>query len=230
MAGTPRAKRGRQVVDVPHGAIGFDTDTRWTGAQYAEARSLGFRFAFRYLGDLSSEEVDEALGADMMISAIQHAHPPGWECSVQLGADDGARAVRDARSALLPPGLPLWADLEEVATGTGPSLVAGYSQAWCAHVVGAGFPAGVYWGAGMPGDSQQLYQLPFTSYFKSFSNVVTPWRRGYQLYQLFHFPRGECIVADVYPDASSLTRNLAIDVIAACSDYVGSRARMLKAA
>jgi hypothetical protein len=218
----------RVLVDVPHGAIGFDTDTTLSAAQYRECYALGFRFAIRYLGDLTSDEVDAALASNMLLGVVQHAHLPGWTVTPLLGQADGRRAVVDANAAGLPP-MPIFIDLEEPAPETTINDLHEYSYECCKIVRGAGHEAGVYWGAGLPGDAQGVYHLAFTRYWKSFSNVITPWRRGYQLLQLFHFPKGECLVRDVFPEASPLVANVAIDVDVALSDYQGSRPRMLAA-
>jgi hypothetical protein len=216
----------RVVVDVRPGALGFDTDARLTRAQYAEMRSLGFEFAERYLGDLTTEEVDDCLGAGLLLQPLQHAHLAGWLPSEGFGLADGERAVRDAQRAEIPP-MPLFADLEEPLAGTTTVEVFAHCRGLCPPMVQAGYEAGVYWGAGMPGDGRFLYSLPFTRYWKSFSDVVTPWRRGWQLVQLYSFPLGQVLVREVFPQASDLVGGRLIDLDVAQSDYLGSRPRML---
>ncbi len=220
----------RALVDCPYG-LGFDTDTRLAFEQYRELRALGLRFAGRYLGDLTSEEVDDANGADLGIIPIQHAHVAGWQVGegAHTGAADGRAAVADANHAALPP-MPLWCDLEEVHPSTTIEQVHQYAAEWCAQVKASGFEGRVYWGAGMPGDPHDVYMLQFDGYWKSFSNVAAPWRRGWQMVQLYCYPRGECLVRDVFPLASSLVANVAIDLDAACADYLGGRPRMVVAA
>jgi Domain of unknown function (DUF1906) len=219
----------RTVVDCPFAAIGFDCDTRLTAAQYLEMRALGFRFAIRYLGDLASAEVDDALNAGLLVGAVQHAHAADWVVGSlgHTGAEDGARAARDALYAELPTSLPLYCDLEEPSPTTSVASVHAYSAGWCAAVVAAGFEARVYWGAGMPGSPVELYQLAFTGYWRSFSNVITPWGRGYQMMQLFQYPRGELLVRDAFPSCSPLVAGVAIDVDVAGSDYKGGRPRFV---
>jgi hypothetical protein len=48
-------------------------------------------------------------------------------------------------------------------------------------------------------------------------------RRGYQMRQLFHYPTGECRVADVFAGAPLEVANTLIDVDVAYSDYKGGR-------
>jgi hypothetical protein len=219
----------RIVVDVPHGSLGFDCDQRLSLEQYQGMRALGFRFVMRYLGDLTSDEVDDALGADMMIGAIQHAHLSGWTVDAHPGAEDGRRAVRDANMAALPL-MPLWADLEEPSPSTTTAQIAQWSAEWCAAVVHPGHEAEVYWGAGMPGDAKQVYQLAFTGYWSSFSNVVVPWRCGFKMRQLYHFPKGECLVRDVFPQgAPAIVADVPIDVNVAFNDYLGRKVRLCAA-
>lgn len=218
----------RVLVDVRPGAVGFDTDTRLSREQYAEMRTLGFAFAERYLGDLTSEEVDDCLASGLLLQPLQHAHTAGWTPSDVHGQADGHRALRDASVAGLPP-MPLFFDFEEPIVGASTLEVEAHSLALCRIVQGARYEAGVYWGARMPGDSHFLYRLPFTRYWKSFSDVVTPWLRGWQLVQLYCYPLGQTFVRDLFPDASPLVAHLAIDLDVAQSDYRGSRPKMLAA-
>ena len=220
---------GRVTVTIPHAALGFDSDQRWTRAQYAAMRLLGFRFAIRYLGDLTSDEVDDAHAADIGIVPVAHAHLPGWMPSAQLGADDGRRVVHDLTIAGLPP-CEVWADLEGVALTATRELVQAYSVAWCAPVHATSNDASVYVGAQVPADPHSLYALPFTGYWQSESDVPTPWRRGYKLIQLFAAPKGECLVRDVYPDAPPIVAHMAIDADVTRSDYLGGRCRMVVSA
>jgi len=219
-----RAVSRRLAVPCPAGALGFDTDERPTAAQYQLLRALGFRFACRYLGDLTSAEVDDALDAGVGIIPVQHAHLPGWSPDTLKGADDGARAVHHAAVAGLP-ACTLWADIEGCA-GSAADL-AGYVRAWCASPVKAGFEAGGYIGSGTPGDSETLWRLDFTGYWKSQSDVPTPARRGWRLIQLFAPPYGSCTVGDVFPGCSPAVRELTIDVDVAQSDYLGALPKMI---
>lgn len=221
----------RAIVDCPFGSVGFDCDVRLSLEQYRELRTFGLRFAIRYLGDLTTEEVDDANAADVGIVPIQHAHAPGWLVGSpgHTGAEDGRRAINDANAAALPP-VPIWCDFEEPSVSTTIAEAHQYAAEWCAVVSGGKHPdPGVYWGSGNPGSSEDVYRLAFVRYFKSFSDVVTPHRRGYQLIQLYHFPQGELLVREAFPQASPLVANVAIDLDVACSDYLGSRPKMVAA-
>lgn len=217
----------RRTVAVPHAALGFDTITRLSRDQYVAMRVLGFRFAVRYLGDLTHDEVDDCcLHAGLGIIPVQHAHAVGWTPSAELGEADGTRAVRDALAAGLPH-TELWADLEGCAPSTTQAQVLAWSIAWCRPVTITSNEAGVYEGSETPEDAHSLYSLPFTGYWESESAVPAPWRRGFKLIQLFRAPQGQCLVRDIYPDAPALVRNLQIDADVSRSDYLGGVCKMV---
>lgn len=219
------------VVDVAPGSRGFDTIVALTGAQYAAMRSIGFTFRWGYLGDLHTAEIDNALSNGVGIVVIQHARANGWMPDAAKGAEDGARAVRDASVAGLPGALPLWCDLESPATSATAADIAAYSSAWCKAVHIAGHNAELYVGYALPCNGEQLWELPFTGYASSFSDVATPAHRGFKMRQLFaDYPKGECFVRDFCPSAPASILALNIDIDIAQTDYLGARPKMLVAA
>jgi hypothetical protein len=218
------------VVDVAPGARGFDTIAALTADQYTAMYALGFTFRWGYLGDLHTTEIDTALANRVGIMVIQHARAVGWTVTQAKGAEDGARAVRDALSAKLPQALPLWCDLESPATTATADDIAAYSDAWCQAVHGAGHNAEVYVGFGLPCDAEHLWELPFTGYASSFSNVATPAHRGFKMRQLFaSYPKGECFVRDAFPHAPANVAGLQIDIDITQTDFLGSKPKMLVA-
>jgi hypothetical protein len=219
---------GRKVVACPFASLGVDTATRPTREQYAALAALGVRWVARYLGDLTSAEIGDAHAAGLGVVAVQHAHAPGWQPLVTLGDADGRRAVNDARAAGIPP-MTLWCDLEGLAPTADVQAVQVYAVAWCNAVRASGFEAGVYLGEGVPGTAQSYYALPFVAYWKSQSMVATPARRGWQLIQLYNWPRGECRVGDVFPGAPASVAALLVDFDVAGSDYLGGFPTMLVA-
>lgn len=220
-----------KVVDVLPGSIGFDTIEALTADQYTAMRALGFKFRWGYLGDLHVDEIAKATAAGVGVMVIQHARALNWNPDSTKGAEDGARAVRDAQSAQLPAALPLWADIEGCADNATFADVDAYSKTWCAAVAGSGHPAEVYCGWKLPADAEQLWSLPFTGYAKSFSSLITPAKRGYKLLQLFStFPKGECFVRDFDPAAPASVASINIDIDVAQCDYLGARPKMLVAA
>jgi|SRR5579864_3059588 len=219
------------VVDVTPGARGFDTIATLTGVQYAAMRDIGFTFRWGYLGDLHTAEIDTALSNGVGIVVIQHARAPGWMPDATKGAEDGARAVRDASVAQLPGALPLWCDLESPSLAATARDIAAYSMSWCLAVHGASHPAELYVGYALPCNAEQLWELPFTGYASSFSDVATPAHRGFKMRQLFaDYPKGECVVRDFCPTAPASVAGLSIDIDIAQTDYLGARVKMLVAA
>lgn len=208
---------------------GFDTITRPTAAQYIVLAQF-FDFAIRYLGDLHADEVSDALNAKLGLMLVQHARANGWMPDAAKGATDGARAVRDAQAINAPKGLTLWLDLEVCSATALFGDVQKYSEAACDQITNAGFKAGVYVGAGVPGSGQQLYELPFTAYWKSQSFVATPNRRAFQLEQLFVYPQGQCLIKDVWPKAPPNVASMQIDADVVLCDYLDGRPTMLVAA
>jgi hypothetical protein len=220
-----------KVVDVLPGARGFDTIESLSASQYETMHALGFTFRWGYLGDLHVDEIAKATSASVGIMVIQHARAVGWNPDSARGAEDGARAVRDASSAQLPKTLPLWCDLEECNAAATYAEVDAYAKTWCAAVVGSGHAAEVYVGSNVPADAAGLWHLPFTGYARSFSNVPTPAKRGYKLIQLFStYPKGECFVRDAFPGAPPNVAGINIDIDIAQCDYLGARPKMLVAA
>lgn len=219
-----------RVVSIPTGALGFDTIARPSRLQYQALRALGFRFAVRYLGDLTDVEISDATAEGVGVIPIQHARAVNWIVDPQKGAEDGLRAARDASAVNIPVDQTLWCDLEGCHPSTTPSAVQLYSESWCGAARAAGYlDQGVYHGAGVPSSGAELFRLAFTGYFRSQSDVPCPMPRGWRLIQLFDFPKGQCTVADVFPDAPAIVAGLQIDVDIAQADYRGVRAKMLVA-
>lgn len=221
-----------KVVEVKPGARGFDTIAPLDAAQYVAMKAIGFDFRWGYLGDLTPDEIAKAHSANVGIMVIQHAHAPGWVVTGAKGAADGARALADARVINLPQALPLYCDFESPAAPATTSFdVSIYSVAWCKDIQNDGRPAEVYVGFEMPCNAEELWQLPFTGYAKSFSDVATPAHRGFKLIQLFaDYPKGECFVRDFCPSAPASVASLLIDIDIAQTDYLGARPKMLVAA
>ena len=220
-----------RVVDVAPGALGFDTIAQLSAEQYVAMRALGFRFRWGYLGDLHTAEIDLSISAGVGIMVVQHARANGWQPTGAKGAEDGARAVRDAEVAGLPNTLSLWCDLESPATSATAFDIAMYSAAWCKAIHEDGRPAKVYVGYALPCGAQDLWELPFTGYAKSFSDVPAPAHRGFQMMQLFaSYPKGECLVREAFPTAPASVANLLIDIDVTQLDYLGARPQMLVAA
>jgi hypothetical protein len=213
-----------RIISLHHGSLGFDSWAALTTVEYAAMKSLGFRFACRYLDDLSVAEIAAAHDASIALVPVQASRKPGWKPTSTTGSEDGARARRQAIALGLPVGLNLFCDLETPdPTTTTAADVEAHARAWCAEVVAGGYIDKVYVGSGLPPklDELALYKLPFKGYWSSFSKVSDVASRGYQMRQLYFYPSGECKVSDVFPEAPASVAAFRIDVDVAFSDYKG---------
>lgn len=212
-----------RIVDLPHASLGFDCWSSVTAAQYAAMRALGFRHAMRYVDDLTPGEIADCLAADLRLVPVQGSRKPGWMPDSIKGGDDGARARRQAIALGIPVGVNIICDLETPDTTATTGAIAAYAKSWCAELVAGGYLPKVYVGYGIPLDAAALYELPFVGYVRSFSGGVSDVTCGWQMYQLFHHPTGECVVADIYPDAPIVVSQMRIDALITQSDHKGRR-------
>ncbi len=175
------------------GQVGFDTASKVTPAALVEASRRNYTFAIRYVrravphdGDLTAHEAALILAAGLSLMAVQYVESESaWTPSADKGARNGATGASYAQSVGLPPGINLWCDLEGVASGVPSSDVDAYCRAWYAAVAGAGYVPGLYvgWSPGL--NPNQLWQLPFQHYWRSYNlnDDQVPARRGTQLRQ-----------------------------------------------
>jgi len=175
--------------------VGFDTDTKLSLTLAKEFYSIGYRFTVRYLSlgsaadpnDLDKNEVDQIIGSGLMLAAIQHCPNKGWIPSPSLGSEYGNNAAKHAQTAGIIPGTTVFLDLEGVMQGTPPKNVIDYCTAWYNEVKSAGYVPGIYVGYGCVIGSYELYyDLPFTIYWKSMSNVPDVDVRGYCMFQSYY--------------------------------------------
>lgn len=171
--------------------VGFDVNQPLTGAQATAFKGAGYSFAIRYLprtesliaGNLSQGEIQAILGAGLALMAVQHVAKPGWEPSAALGTSYGSYAATYAEAILLPKGVNIWLDLEEVALGTSVKKVTDYCTAWFTAVSAAGYIPGLYVGWGIVLSDQKLYDLPFKHYWRAYNCDQSIPVRGYQIIQ-----------------------------------------------
>lgn len=165
------------------GALGVDTVATITQAQALSLAKHGYSFVVRYLGGVTQEEVANIFFAELAIMLVGYSRGVGWLPTAALGSYDGASAVAHTKALQLPPGLTLWCDLEGMS-GTAADTIE-YAEAWGAQVAAAGYVPGVYVGAGIPLDAQQLYALNnIHAYWHSCSVVPDVGSCSYQMYQL----------------------------------------------
>jgi hypothetical protein len=181
------------VASATIGQIGFDTASTVTPAAIAAAKERGYTFAIRYVrravphgGDLTADEASNILASGLALMAVQYVESEqSWTPSAGKGASNAANGVAYAQSIGLPPGMNLWCDLEGVASDCPASEVDAYCRAWHAGVSAAGYVPGLYvgWSPGL--NPQQLWQLPFQHYWRSFNlnDDQVPANRGVQLRQ-----------------------------------------------
>jgi hypothetical protein len=173
------------------GSKGFDCNSQLSGAQAAAFKAAGMDFCIRYLprtpalihGNLSALELEILLAAGLSVGAVQHCRLPNWSPSAGLGAQYGQYAGSYAASIGLPEGMNLWLDLETPAIGATGQDCIDYAQAWFNSVKIAGYVPGLYIGYGVPLTAQQLFELPFSHYWKAYNYDDGVATRGFQLIQ-----------------------------------------------
>lgn len=179
------------VQGAPAGAPGFDSDTVISAATAQQFYAQGYRFCVRYLsrsgaessGDLSVQEATDILAGGLALMGVQHVRSVGWMPTADLGGQDGTAAASHAQAIGFPTNMNIWCDLEGVSTSATVADIIGYCNAWYAAVTLAGYLPGLYVGTSIELNGQQLYDLPFRSYWKSASNVPAVAVRGYQMVQ-----------------------------------------------
>lgn len=166
------------VVTVPDGCLGVDTDEPIGRIRAGQLRKAGVRFAARYVGrermrlnDLSRAEVRILHEHGLAVFAVQHVESdsePGWRPDAAKGARYGANAARFAADVGLPPGTAVALDLEMIHRDVPKDLVVLYANAWHAEVARAGFLPVLYVGWNCRLSPAELYQrLRFQRYWSA---------------------------------------------------------------
>lgn len=189
---TPGTLAG-SVAAAPQGALGFDCDFTLTSQDVSGYVSEGYKFCVRYIsrstpmeqeGDLTTSEANTILNGGLALMAVQHVAASPWVPTQQLGTQYGNNAVSCAQEVGLPAGMNIWLDLEGINARVPAQDVIDYCNAWYAPVAAAGYAPGIYVGADCILTSDELYwDLDFTHYWRSGSNVPDVAVRGYQLFQ-----------------------------------------------
>ncbi len=179
--------RTAELADV--GAKGFDTTQPLTTARAEGLAAAGMRFAVRYLGSLTSAEVDTIHAAGMRVFPVTFGLKHGTPPSAILGSNFGMSSVLEMRKIGMPAGVTVWLDLEDMS-GTAADIQA-FVNAWATAVLAAGYRAGLYVGAGAVLTSKELYSLKVTYYWHSLSRVsdrngaIAEPDCGWCMYQLY---------------------------------------------
>jgi len=180
-----------RVATAPVGAVFADMLSPLTQAQAIALSDYtipgtrtGLTGVSRYLENLSAQELAWVLSAGLAVMLVGESRPNGWLPSAGLGAADGMRELRLARALGADlPGMTIGCDLEGMSGG--PQETIDYSKAWCGVIQPAHLIAMGYNGSGVPLTPQGLYQLPFTRYWKSLSNVGPVANVDYCMLQLY---------------------------------------------
>ena len=171
-----------RIVSAPFPATGFDTVTPMTSKRASALKNKGMAFAVRYLGSITSAELQVILDAGLLFLPVTFSRAVGWVPVPGMGTSDGNLDVSHLKSAGIPQGCTVFIDLEGTA-GNAQEV-----SAWVNERVGvlknAGYDAGLYVGAecGLTGD--QLYALNVNRYWRSLS-AVTPPSCGWCLMQAY---------------------------------------------
>jgi|ERR1700743_241758 len=169
----------------------FDVNQPLTHGQASAFKANGYDACIRYLprtpdlvrGNLTAQEMQILLSANLAVGFVQHVALPGWNPTAALGHQYGSYCAEYAQSIDIPPGPVLWCDLEEVAPGTTAQAVIEYVSSWAAAVTAAGYLAGLYVGWNVVLSDRQLYDLPVKNYWRSYNCDQSIPTRGFQMVQ-----------------------------------------------
>jgi hypothetical protein len=172
-----------QVVNVPFGTKGFDTDTTLTPS-LAQQLQPQFGFVVRYLSALSTTEINDILGSGLWLELVNFAHKPGWLPTASMGTADGQKDVQLLKQLGIPQGMELWIDLEGSAGSVADTT--DWINSRALQIVSAGYLAGLYVGNSCVLDGPQLYALPNISrYWQAYNQGIPEPQCGFCQFQLF---------------------------------------------
>lgn len=182
-----------RVAEIPFGAVGIDCLSpisaevaKEIAAHVLPGTRTGVTFAFRYLENLTAEELDGLLAAGLGVAFVGEGRVEGWDA--QSGAADAERELARAEALRLPasasPLLTLACDLEGMA-GCTPEQAGAYGAAWARSIIARGFAPEVYVGDEVPLSPMALYELPFVGYWRSLSNVQQISVADFGVYQAY---------------------------------------------
>lgn len=162
------------------GALGFDTIVTIDAAHATKLAAWGMKFAVRYLGSLSSVEVDTLHDAGLAVMPVTYG-----------GAFNGDLAVAQLRAAGIAPGTTVWLDLEGQGGKRTPVMLVTIVNEWAAKVKAAGYDPGLYVGWDAVLTSTELYALSVDRYWHALSRLsdrngdLSEPSCGWCMYQLY---------------------------------------------
>jgi hypothetical protein len=146
------------------GVLAYDSLPFSKGGTPVEAdafREAGAAVLFLYLGVAAPFEMSAALNAGLGVMGVTLA-----------GACDGQESAREAQKLGLPAGVTLFLDLEGMkAFHADPVALRSTLDGWARAVVAAGYVAGLYVAPPQPLTSDELYEMPFTRYWKGGGSI-----------------------------------------------------------
>lgn len=178
------------LLHAPPGSIGCDTSWKLDAPKAAALVSAGMRFVARYVplhagsaaAALDRAELELLTAAGLGVQIVQYGRVGDW--TAETGRADGAIAAHAAAAAGAPEGMLVWMDLEGVLPSVEATIA--YANAWAAACLAGGMKAGLYVGAGVLLDSEQLFHaLAFKAYWRGLSQVPNVAGRGYRQLQLW---------------------------------------------
>lgn len=164
----------RSVLATPSAVslrFGCDTLATLTPPDFARLAASGIAWRAGYIDHVTPAELTAQLAAGILFSPVTYA--------LEL---DPLHTVERLAALGIPDGVTVWLDIE--GTGLVAATLIAKINAWAKAVQVAGRQAGLYVGAGIPLDKNQLYALAVTRYGHSGSNVPEVDRRGYCWRQL----------------------------------------------
>jgi hypothetical protein len=183
-----------RVKPVSAGTRGFDCNRALSPDTSRRFYEAGYGFAVRYVRraavapiDLTAKEVYAILYSGLGLMVVQHVALPGWIPTSGLGSHYGQVAVAGVRSAVVPPGVTVWCDLEGVASHNSHQDTIEYCNAWYSAVKEAGYIPGLYVGdsCGLT-PSELYYRLKFEHFWAAYNlnKDQYPLVRGVQMQQV----------------------------------------------
>jgi hypothetical protein len=162
-----------RAVQAPFPATGVDCVTPITAQSAAALSAADILFCARYLGSLTSDELETILAAGLCVSPVTFADK-----------FDPAQTLAELAALGVPHGVTIWLDVETVKEDP-----TGAINAWADALTEAGYQPGLYVGANIgPPDNpllaEALYKLRVVRYWSSMSRTPTP-QCGWVMRQLY---------------------------------------------
>jgi hypothetical protein len=152
--------------------FGCDTLATLAAPDFAKLAARGISWRAGYIDHVTPDELAAQLAAGIAFAPVTYA----------LEVDPSHTLSRLAALGI-PKGVTVWLDIE--GSNLDAASITTQINAWSKAVVGAGYQAGLYVGAGCPLSDAQLFALPYISrYWHSCSDVSNVRARGYCLIQL----------------------------------------------